>query len=99
MQTKRRYISGKGKIMWKSEEFYDRDHDDDSMSVDEATIKGYEDLGNAIILDAMRCYAKAYHECDEAGLKREEKFFHSGFFAALCSIDPDHIMALAIKQF
>ena len=81
----------KGKIMWKPEANCVREHD--------AFIRNYENLGNAIIVDAMQCYAKAYHNGDEAAIKAEEKFFRSEFFAILCSLEPEHIMALARKQF
>ena len=93
MQSKRN--KQKGHIIWKPEENYDREHEDNSMSVAKAISFQYEELGNEIVMSAMRDYAKAMRNEDWGKAKAVEKFFRSGFFTIICNIDPDRIMSLA----
>ena len=51
----------------------------------------YENLANAIIVQACKDYRLTE---DEAQLKEIEQFFHSQWFSALTSLDPD----LLIKE-
>ena len=70
-----------------------------------ATKCQYEDLGNAIILDAMQRYAELYR-MDKRNKKEEAEydelidFFYSDFCDVLCPrIDADVLMELALKKF
>lgn len=66
----------------------------------------YEELGNAIILDAMQRYAELYRRIDKRNKKEEAEFddlidfFYSEFCDVLCPrIDGEVLMELAIKKF
>lgn len=66
----------------------------------------YEELGNAIILDAMQRYAELYRRMDKRNRKEEAEyddlidFFYSDFCDVLCPrIDADVLMELALKKF
>ena len=50
------------------------------------TIKGYENLGNAIILQAVKDWKNGYRR------KECEDFFYSEWFKTLTNIHPDYIM-------
>ena len=69
-----------------------------------ATKCQYEDLGNAIILDAMQRYAELYR-MDKRNKKEEAEyddlidFFYSDFYNSLCRLDADVVMELALKKF
>lgn len=64
----------------------------------------YEDLGNAIILDAMQRYAELYrmskrNDKEEAEFDDLIDFFYSSFFNTLCRLDADVLLELALKKF
>lgn len=69
-----------------------------------ATKCQYEDLGNAIILDAMQRYAELYR-MDKRNKKEEAEFddiidfFYSSYYNSLCRLDADVLMELALKKF
>lgn len=50
--------------------------------------RGYEDLANAIILQAVKDYKNGYRR-DEI-----KRFFDSQWFKTLTNIDPDYIMKI-----
>ena len=50
--------------------------------------RGYEDLGNAIILQAVKDWKNGYRR------EEVERFFYSQWFKTLTNIDPDYIMKI-----
>ncbi len=57
--------------------------------------KPYENLANAIILQAVKDYR--LHD-DEKELANIERFFRSGWFNTLTSIDPEMLIAKLRKE-
>ena len=55
----------------------------------------YEDLANAIVLQAVKDYR--LHD-DEQELASIERFFRSGWFNTLTSIDPEMLIAKLRKE-
>lgn len=61
----------------------------------------YENLANAIVIQACKDYRKAYKRYlrkarsahnDTSELKELERFFHSNWYKTLTSIDGDYLM-------
>lgn len=55
----------------------------------------YEELANAIILQACKDYRLTDNEDD---LKEIERFFHSEWFSVLTSLDPDLLIKKLRKE-
>lgn len=55
----------------------------------------YENLANAIILQAVKDYRLTDNE---AQLKEIESFFHSDWFSVLTSLDPDLLITKLRKE-
>lgn len=54
----------------------------------EKNIKGYENLANAIILQAVKDYKNGYRR------QEVENFIYSDWFKTLTNVHPDYIMKL-----
>ena len=55
----------------------------------------YENLANAIILQAVKDYRLTDNESE---LKKIERFFHSDWFSVLTSLDPDLLIQKLRKE-
>ena len=55
----------------------------------------YQELANAIVLQAVKDYRMAE---DEQDLKEIERFFRSSWFGVLTSIDPDLLISKLRKE-
>ena len=55
----------------------------------------YENLANAIILQAVKDYRLPDNESE---LKKIERFFHSDWFSVLTSLDPDLLIQKLRKE-
>jgi hypothetical protein len=55
----------------------------------------YENLANAIILQAVKDYRLTDNESE---LKEIERFFHSDWFSVLTSLDPDLLIQKLRKE-
>ena len=61
----------------------------------------YENLANAIILQAVKDYKKALHRLDDNPRNRDalhdkvrlERFFHSAWYGILTDLDPERLMS------
>lgn len=75
-----------------------------------AFIKFYEDLGNAIVIDAMNELVQALRVLDkphpsdarraeaECAVKNWKKFTRSRYYASLCELDSDVLERIARKK-
>ena len=55
----------------------------------------YEELANAIVLQAVKDYRLAD---DEAELAEIERFFRSGWFGVLSKVDPEYLIRNLRKE-
>ena len=58
-------------------------------------MKPYENLANAIILQAVKDYRLSD---DERELKEIERFFRSGWFGVLSKVDPEYLIKKLRKE-
>ena len=66
-------------------------------------IQPFEDLANAIILQAVKDYRSALKyskntQYPSATVRSIEKFFHSTWFSILSDIDPDYLISKLKKE-
>ncbi|MBQ1362922.1 MAG: hypothetical protein IIY43_07710 [Oscillospiraceae bacterium] len=59
------------------------------------TLNPYEELANAIVLQAVKDYRLTD---DEAELAEIERFFRSGWFGVLSKVDPEYLIRNLRKE-
>lgn len=59
----------------------------------------YEELANAIVLQAARDYRKSLKRKNKAGAREIERFFRSDWFAVLTSLEPEVLINNIKKEF
>ena len=60
--------------------------------------EGYELLAEAVIVEACKDYVKAIKNGEKKNIRALERFFRSGWFGILTSIDPEDLMTRLKEQ-